>query len=113
MIDKTAIKEAFDNIKKKGKWDTENELLYGYYFLDRSLDKLNSLGNEMTLFGYTLVDIFQADSNEKEESKMYYLHIEKVEIHSVNSLHERNMEFYEIAQNYGLHSYDGFDIGEV
>ncbi|WP_165869284.1 ribonuclease E inhibitor RraB [Maribacter algicola] len=113
MIDKSTILEVFEDIRQKGEWDINRELLYGYFFLDENRQKLKTVGDNLKKNGYTFVDIFKAESEENEKAEMYYLHIEKVEIHSVDSLFERNIEFYKVAEKFGINSYDGFDIGDV
>jgi hypothetical protein len=41
------------------------------------------------------------------------LHVEKAEVHSVDSLHARNGELMAFAQENQLASYDGMDVGPV
>jgi hypothetical protein len=36
---------------------------------------------------------------------------EKVEKHTVDTLHARNQEFYKFAEEHQLESYDGMDVG--
>ena len=113
MISIDAIQELFDDIKEVKKWNIDEPLRYGYFFLDNDLGKLNILGNELEKQGYTFVETFEAEPEETDELEMYYLHVEKIEIHSVESLFERNKQLYRIADEFELDSYDGFDIGEV
>src|SRR5262245_44562354 len=42
-----------------------------------------------------------------------FLHVEKTETHSPESLNARNMEFYEFAYKHSLDSYDGMDVGPI
>ena len=113
MIEKNAILNVFKEIQQKGEWDINQALLYGYFFLDESKEKLKTVGDNLKMKGYTLVDIFKAESDEDEKAEMYFLHVEKVEIHNVDSLFERNLDFYDVAEKSGIYSYDGFDIGEI
>jgi hypothetical protein len=113
MIEKETIQELFDDIKEVEKWNTNHPLLYSYFFLDKSLEKLEIARKELEKVGYEFVEVFTAEPQEDDESKMYYLQVEKVEIHSVNSLFDRNKELYSVAEKFKLDSYDGFDIGKV
>ncbi len=56
--------------------------------------------------GYRIVEICEDD-----DEPLYWLHVERVEAHSVDSLHERNLSFHRLAEKLGLESYDGMDVG--
>jgi regulator of RNase E activity RraB len=112
MIDKDAVRDFFDNIKEQADLDTNEPLLYGYFFTDSDIDKLKKASAALQKQGYKYVDIFDAEVEEGEES-FYYLHVVKVEIHNVNSLDQRNKELYKFADMYNIDEYDGFDVGAV
>ena len=63
--------------------------------------------------GYKFVEIFLADKENKREPDVWWLHVEKVEIHTPNTLNERNKVFYKFADENDLASYDGMDVGPV
>jgi hypothetical protein len=113
MITKDTILDFFSSLKENDEFNENQELLWGYFFLDSNSDKLLKLSKLLEAKGYGFVDIFEAEKENEEDIQEYYLHMEKVEIHDVSSLLERNNEFYEIASNEGVNSYDGFDAGNV
>jgi hypothetical protein len=112
MITKDAIQQVFDQLLKQGNMDTKEPLLYGYFFTDADGAKLFAVSEELEKLGYKYVDIFEPDVDEADDA-VYYLHVEKVETHTVDSLDLRNKEFYKFADKYNLESYDGFDVGNV
>ncbi len=60
---------------------------------------------------YRLVDIYQAKDDSGKLLDYWWLHVEKVELHTADSLHQRNMSFYQFANQQGLSAYDGMDVG--
>lgn len=108
------IREIFETARSEDNWNTEEEMLYSYYFIDRDVDKLEKLGLELEKQGYDFVDIFELGDEETEESTGdYLLHIDKIETHTPESLAQRNVEFQNLANEYELASYDGWEFGEV
>lgn len=108
------IKQIFDDAKREDNWDLSEEMLYSFYFVDENVDKLEKLGLKLEEDGYDFVDIFELGDDETDESTgEYLLHIDKVEIHTPESLAQRNVEFAELAEEYELKTYDGWEFGEV
>ncbi|MGI9055809.1 MAG: ribonuclease E inhibitor RraB, partial [Pyrinomonadaceae bacterium] len=95
-------------------WDVAGEMLYSFYFVDESVEKLEKLGEHLAEKGYDYIDIFELGDDETGESTgEYLLHIDKVESHTPESLAERNVEFQKIANEYEIESYDGWEFGEI
>lgn len=108
------IKEIFDDARSEDNWNLEGEMLYSYYFVDASIEKLEKLGNFLEKEGYDFIDIFELGDEETNESTgEYLLHIDKVEIHTPESLATRNVEFQKLADEYEIETYDGWEFGEV
>src|SRR6188508_3853205 len=94
-----SINEIFDKARTEDNWNTEGEMLYSYYFVDTDVEKLEKLGLKLEADGYDFVDIFELGDEETDESTgEYLLHIDKVEIHTPESLAERNVEFQNLAK---------------
>jgi Regulator of ribonuclease activity B len=102
------LQEMFADIKARNKWNLEGDLLWGYFFTDPDPKKLQPLADHLTKAGYNFVDIFLADDEE-----IYFLHVEKVEHHTPETLDRRNQDFYQLADQFNLESYDGMDVGPV
>lgn len=112
MIELEQLEEMFASIAKEAKWDMSQPMLWGYFFTDRSREKLQSIIQPLEKLGCRVVDLYLPDFNEGEEP-YYFLQVEKEEVHSAASLFERNAQFYALAEHHGLDSYDGMDVGPV
>jgi hypothetical protein len=108
MITPQALEEMFGNMRAKTKWNIDGDLLWGYFFFDRRQEKLRLLGQELQKSGYRLVNLYPSD-----DRSTYVLHVEKIEHHTPQTLHARNQEFYRLAEQNGIDSYDGMDVGPV
>ncbi len=109
-----SIKKIFDDARREDGWNLDEEMLYSFYFVDENVDKLEKLGLKLEEEGYDFVDIFELGDEETDESTgEYLLHIDKVEIHTPESLAQRNVEFAKLAEEYEIKTYDGWEFGEV
>ncbi|MEP6903487.1 MAG: ribonuclease E inhibitor RraB [Actinomycetota bacterium] len=108
------IREIFNTARTEDKWNTDEEMLYSYYFVDTDVEKLEKLGLKLETDGYDFLDIFELGDEETDESTgEYLLHIDKTEIHTPESLAQRNVEFQRLADESEIASYDGWEFGEV
>lgn len=108
------INELFNLAKTEDGWNLEENMLYSYYFVDTDVDKLEKLGEHLDKEGYDFVDIFELGDEETGESTgEYLLHIDKEEIHTPESLAQRNVEFQTLADEYEIETYDGWEFGEI
>lgn len=103
------LRDMFDSIERGAGWDMSQPMLWGYFFTDSDRDKLRRAADELVEQGYRFVDIFEASDD--DPVSLYFLHMEKVEIHDPESLDRRNQELYDLAERLGLRSYDGMDVG--
>ena len=109
----TSLVEMFENIEKNTKWKMTDEMLWGYFFTHNEPRKLEAATPSLINLGYRVVDIYLADKEKSDEPDLYWLHVEKIEIHTPESLNQRNIEFYKLANELGLDDYDGMDVGPV
>ena len=108
------IKEIFADAKREDNWNLDEEMLYSFYFVDTSVDKLEKLGLKLEADGYDFVDVFELGDEKTDESTgEYLLHIDRVETHTPESLAQRNVEFQTLADEYEIETYDGWEFGEV
>jgi hypothetical protein len=100
------LEAMFADMRSKTKWDVDGPLLWGYFFLDPSSEKLKAVAADLETSGFRVVGI------EKVVAKQAWrLHVERVEAHTPVSLNARNNELYLLAEKYSLVSYDGMDVG--
>lgn len=107
------IREIFAQAEREDNWNLAEPMLYSFYFVDEDVDKLEQLGLHLEKQGYDFIDIFELGDEETNESTgEYLLHIDKVETHTPESLAERNVEFQNLANQYEIETYDGWEFGE-
>ncbi len=109
MIPKSELIEMFEAIAEQTDWDMTGEMLWGYFFTDDDRKKLEVCSNRLTELGYQFVEISDGD----ESDDPLTLEVEKIEIHTPDTLFQRNQELAEVAEEIGLSSYDGMDVGPV
>lgn len=108
------IEKIFLDAKSEDGWDMSEPMLYSFYFVDESVDKLEKLGLKLEADGYDFVDVFELGDEKTDESTgEFLLHIDRVETHTPESLAQRNVEFAKLAEEYELKTYDGWEFGEV
>jgi hypothetical protein len=108
-ISKQQLQSMFDSMRRDAPWDIEGPLLWGYYFTNDTPEPLRKAAAELASLGYRFVEVYE--KTEAVESARWWLHVEKIEVHTVESLNERNQELYALAAKMGLRSYDGMDVG--
>jgi hypothetical protein len=99
---------AFAGMRAKTKWNLESDMLWGFFFTNPTQEPLVPVGRALEKAGYRLVDIYQDD-----QKINWWLHVEKIEVHSVDSLTQREYELVAVAEKAGLGSFDGWDVGPV
>jgi len=90
---------------KQGGVDTNQPLLYGFFFFDDDEKKLEPLKEQLLTEGYTFVRM------EATEKAGYILHVEKIEVHTPQSLLEREKYLFKLAEKHHVELYDGWDVG--
>jgi Regulator of ribonuclease activity B len=108
MIPLRQLEEMFANMRAQTKWDIDGELLWGYFFTDHDVSKLEKVSHHLSQAGYEVVRIFLAGDN-----RTHVLHVERVEKHTPQTLDARNAELADVAVQFALQSYDGMDVGPV
>jgi hypothetical protein len=108
-----SLVEMFDNIESKTPWNMSGDMLWGYFFTHKNPQKLEQIATELNNRGYKFVDIYLSDKEEPTEPDLYWLHVEKIEKHTPQTLDKRNDELYIFAYEMGVDSYDGMDVGPV
>ena len=112
MITRDDLQDMFDSARANAKWSIDDVCLWGYFFTDPDRDKLSSAAPVLEKMRYRVVDLYESDSDDDEQS-LFFLHVEREESHTVESLDARNQELYRFADEFGLESYDGMDVGPM
>ena len=107
-----SLRLSFAEMRKAG-WNVDTDLLWGYFFVDANLQKLNSLKRHLEQLGFRFVDVFEIEDEDEPPSGEHMLHVERIEAHSPITLAKRNVAFSVLASEYGVRAYDGWDVGLV
>jgi hypothetical protein len=107
-----ALQISFAEMRGAG-WDPDADLLWGYFFVDRDLQKLGVLRVHLERIGFTFVEVFEIGDENDEPSGEHMLHVERVEIHGPASLARRNVELTDLAFEFHIRAYDGWDVGKI
>ena len=108
------IEQIFAEAKQQDNWNLNEPMLYSYYFADESIDKLEKFGLKLEEQGYDFIGIYELGEEESEKpTGEYLLHIDKEEVHTPQSLAERNVEFARLAEENDIQLYDGWEFGEA
>ena len=103
-------------MRNEAGWNISGPLLWGYFFTDHIPAKLQAAVGQLESLGYRTVALYEAEADSPDEGTdepLYFLHVERVELHTPASLHTRNGDFNELALKLDLASYDGWDVGPV
>ncbi len=107
------IKEIFADAKREDNWNLDEPMLYSFYFVDEDAEKLDKLGEKLEKDGYDFIGIYELGDDETEEATgEFLLHIDKTEMHTPESLAQRNVEFQRLADEHEIKTYDGWEFGE-
>jgi hypothetical protein len=117
MITKETLQDFFDhtrNLRDEGKapFDIDDICRWSYFFVDTDRDKLTQIGLLLEDNGYEIIGFLEPSSEDKDQETIY-LRADRIEKHTVESLHGRNQELYEIAERFDVNDYDGMDVGAV
>jgi Regulator of ribonuclease activity B len=107
-IEREELESAFAHIRKSTNWKVEGELLWGFFFTAPAESPLIAASKILETMGYRVVSIHPDD-----EKKDWWLHVERIEIHTVDSLNARNQQLTKFAADQKLGTYDGWDVGQV
>lgn len=113
VIAREDLVSMFQNIGRDTSWDMSKPKLWGYFFTDPDRAKLEKVVPLLERQGYRFVTIFVPDKEDPDEADIWWLHVEKIEVHTPDSLHARNQDLYKFARSHHLGSYDGMDVGPV
>lgn len=108
MISLEQLQEMFASMRRDAPFDVNGKLLWGYFFTDGDPEKLKPIRARLSASGYRIVRLEPTD-----DGSTHILHVERIERHTPESLHARNQEFYRLASEFGIESYDGMDVGPV
>ena len=114
MIARESLEEMFERRRSdpNATWSIDDICLWGYFFTDHSEDRLAAAAPALEKLGYRVVGLLRPTPQD-DDQELLFLQVERNERHTVESLHLRNIELCRFAEEHGLESYDGMDVGPV
>jgi len=102
------LQADFAAMRAQGRVNVDGPLLWGYFFVDPDRAKLATAAAQLRAKGYHLVGIAQVPTR-----NLFRLHVERVEVHTPESLYARDIELEALVRKLHLASYDGMTVGAV
>ncbi len=90
-------------------WDINAECIWSYFFTDTNTEKLLAAGRELETRGFRVVGLLEP-SPEDGDQEALFLHVERVETHSPESLYRLHEVLDAFAEQHGLASYNGMTV---
>ena len=112
MITRDDLQEMFDSAKAGAKCNIDDVCLWGYFFTNHDRENLSAAAPVLERMGYRVVGFLEPTPDDDDQTQLF-LHVEKEELHTVDSLDVRNQKLYRFADEFGLDSYDGMDVGPI
>ena len=112
MITRESAQWLFDHTRTAAKWSIDDVCLWGYFFTDHDRERLSAAAPALERMGYRIVGILEPTPQDDDQD-LLFLHVEREEQHTVESLDARNQELNRFANEFGLESYDGMDVGPI
>ncbi len=106
MILLSKLEQMFDGMRATPNWNVDGPLLWGYFFTDPDAARLRKAADRLSSEGYSFVGIHRT-----ADGQSYFLHVERVEAHTAQSLYARNEALEQFAAEVGVECYDGMDVG--
>lgn len=117
MITRETIEDFFANTRRlrdegRARFNIDSTCRWSFFFVDSDKEKLVNVGMYLEDSGYEVIG-FLEPGPEDEDQETIYLRADRVEQHTVDSIMERNSQLYAVAEHFGVHDYDGMDVGAV
>jgi hypothetical protein len=115
-ITREMVEEFFDDARVlrdhgDARFDTDRICRWSFFFVDPDAAKLEPVAEHLRSMGYEIKGVMEPD--EESERRVWLLRVDRVERHTPDSLHSRNIELQAVATRFGIEDYDGMDVGAV
>jgi hypothetical protein len=110
-ISRQQLQRMFDQMNQQSHWDLKQPLLWGYFFFNPTREPLDKAASLLAAIGYRVVGVEQVTPKTNLAPNKWRLHVERVEVHTVDSLDVRNHDLNDFARTNGIALYDGMDVG--
>lgn len=116
MITLPQLEEFFEATRQtyesgSSTWRVDDECRWSYFFVDTDREKLMPVATPLASQGYEFIGTLEPEPD--DVNPVFYLRMDRIQRHSPVSLNKLNRELYVIAEQFGVESYDGMDVGAV
>jgi hypothetical protein len=94
----------FEKIRAAPGFDLSKPAIFGYFFNSENVEHLNALRSRLEADGFAFVE------THVDRKGRTWLQAAKAEVHSPESMVERNRKFKSLADEFRTVQYDGWDI---
>jgi hypothetical protein len=100
------LEPMFARLRQAG-WNVDRPLLWSYFFIGKDAAALDNVRGKLASQGYRHAD------TSTHRGGVLLLQMDRVETHSVASLHRRNEELFSLAASLGNIEYEGVEAGRT
>lgn len=116
-IDRETLTDLFAHTRQltadgRAPFDIDQQCRLSFFFVDTDVDRLVRLSDHLQNIGYQVMGLLEPGPEDDDQDTLF-LRVDRVETHSIDTLHDRNRQLDEIAVQYGVAAYDGMDVGPV
>lgn len=116
MITREALESFFDEtrgLRDRGEaqFNIDETCRWSFFFVDPDPVRLEPVADHLASMGYEVKGMLEPE--EESENPVWFLRADRIERHTVETLHRRNAELYAIAAQFEVEDYDGMDVGAV
>jgi hypothetical protein len=102
--------ELFTRMRDEYKWNVEEPMIWSFFFThDDAQESLQPVADHLQQTGYTFIRYFRTDGDHPTN----FLHVDRIEEHTPASLRTREIQLFNLAEEFAVTSYDGYEVGPV
>lgn len=113
MIELEQLQQMFQLRATGPGWDLTRPMRWKFLFVDNSTERLERAVPIFESRGYRFGGILRPEPGAAGDEPEFYLHVERDEVHTPESLHARSAQLEDLAEELGLDAYDGIDVGPI
>ncbi len=107
---KVEIQDWFDQKIRQQGWNPSNPTMWVFFFSARDKRVLDGMCPALEAEGYEIFDIFENDLQGERESNLWMMLVQKIEVHTVDSLYARNQSLIKLAKAHRDSFFEGWNI---
>jgi len=102
MISRDMLEDLFTRTRERARWNIDGVCLWGYFFTGHDRERLLRAAPALERMGYRVVGLLDEPKAEDDDQGLLFLHVEREEQHTVDTLEARNLELDRFAEEFNL-----------